>query len=217
MTDDADVEPDQFSDKTRERLEATARELADAILAQAAVAASATGHADVRAIFVSIDELDRAARAYDDAHFEHTGIFPLGLPDVDDEDEEDEDEDELLTGEGLTVIRRTDFILHDPDALIEAGRAAYLEVWPDDARRDAEADVEDVGRAIYQISHAHGLDALLEAEGLAPTAGITVIHTQEHPLEAEGLDEAIDSLDTNGPWTIYATEGTVLTSSSDLW
>lgn len=218
--DDFEEWPEQFSDETRQRVEETGRDLAEAILTHSTNVAATIGHADVKTIFAYNKELGIAALAYGRAHFDHCGVFPNLDPfnfDADDDVEELADGEELVSGQGITVVRRVDFIAHDVDALIEAGRAAYLEVWPDDTRRDAEADVDDVGRAIYQINHAKGFDALLNADGLAPTAGMTVIHAQENVLDAVALDAAVDALDTQGPWPIFGSEGEVLTSSSDLW
>ena len=55
------------------------------------------------------------------------------------------------------------------------GRAAYLQVWPEDGADDAAADVNHLGRAIYQIAHAEGWDALGDAPGLRPTGGLFVV------------------------------------------
>lgn len=223
MSDDDLEEHKQFTDETRHRVEETGRALAEAVLKHSAIVASAIGPADRKTIFGSDKELGTAALAYGRAHMDHSGTFPSLDPFTWDEGALDDWDDdptavtELVTGQGLTVLRRVDFIAHDVDALIEAARVAYLEDWPDQTRRDAEAYVEHVGTAIYQIGHTGGFDALLDAEGLAPTAGMTVVHTQDNVLDVVALDAAVDALETPGPWPIFGTEGDVLNSSSDVW
>ena len=221
MSDDDHEWPTQYSDETRQRVEETGRALAEAILRHSALAAAATGLADDKSIFASDKELGAAALAFGRAHSDHCGSYPRLNPfewtDGWDEDEELAVGEGLVTGQGLTVVRRVDFIADDVEALIEAGRVAYLEDWPDHPRRDAEAFVESVGTAIYQINDARGFDALLDTDGLTPTAGMTVIHSQENPLDVVALDAAVETLETAGPWPIFSSEGEVLNSSSEVW
>ena len=73
----------------------------------------------------------------------------------------------------------------DPDAVLAAGRAAYLRVWPDDDEAAASADVGGLGRALYQLVHAGGLDALSEpVPGLLPLTATTQVHAvqEQSPL-----------------------------------
>lgn len=223
MSDDDYEWPKQYSDETRQRVEETGRALAEAVLKHSALVAAATGLADDKAIVASNKELGTAGLAYGRAHSDHCGSYPRLNPFEWDDGWEDGEEDEpvpgegLVSGQGLTVIRRVDFIAHDVEALIEAGRIAYLEDWPDQTRRDADAYVAHVGTAIYQINEARGFSALVNADGLEPVASMTVIHSQEDVLDDVALDAAVETFDTAGPWPIFATEGEVLNNSSELW
>ncbi len=121
---------------------------------------------ELESYFTSQSTLIEAARAFDSAEFDWCGSFPLGLPLDDDEDDEDWDDDVSSSGEVLSVIGRWDYRVTDEDALVDAGRRAYLAAWPDDTQEDAEYRVTDARSAAGEILHDEDLAALSETLGL---------------------------------------------------
>jgi hypothetical protein len=77
------------------------------------------------------------------------------------------------------VLERRDYAVRDEDAVLEAGRQAYLTVWPQADVQSARADVQHLGRALYQLAHAGGWHSLGEAAGLRAQAGFVAVI--EHP------------------------------------
>lgn len=197
-----------------QRLTRAAERLATAITIHADAVASAKGHRDIRTVFSAGDALLPAVLAYADAQFDYTGAgFPFGVLHqfADDEDEDDDHDSEMAEARpasGISVLRRHDFGVTDEAAVLAAGRAAYLRVWPDDAEEDAAADVTHLGRALYQIAHADGWDSLDRVDGLRPLGGVTHVIGQNELLSADP-DE--------WPSDVFATEGEVMYQQSDIW
>jgi hypothetical protein len=166
-----------------DRLRAAATALKDAIAAHADAVASAGE--DINLVFQASDRLVPAVLGYADAQFAYTGNgYPFGAlhRHVDDDDEdEDEHEDEGPTS-GISIVQRHDYVVTDADAVMEAGRRAYLRVWPDDTEAAASADVNHLGSALYQLAHADGWDNLRGVDGLAPVAGFVAVVKQEELL-----------------------------------
>lgn len=210
--DDDDDDFNPFTPETAAQVRRAGEALAVAVGHHAELVASASQDSDAPAIFRAGDELLTAVMAYVDAQFEHTGTaYPLGaLHDLvgDDDDEDDEDDDVEVPTSGITVLRRADFAVEDEAAVVRAGRAAYLEVWPDGDEEAAAAEVTHLGRALYQIAHARGWDALDEVDGLVPTGALTVVHRQEDLLAGDS-DEWPDDL--------FEQAGEVIYSQSDVW
>lgn len=197
-----------------QRLVSAAERLAGAIRAHADAVASAKGHRDIEAIFPAGDALLAELLAYADAQFHYAGVeFPLGvLHQLADEEDDDEDYDNEMAEprptSGLSILRRHDFGVTDEAAVLAAGRAAYLRVWPDDSEEDAAADVTTLGRALYQVAHADGWDSLHRVDGLRPLGGLTHVIRQEELLSVEPDDWAAD---------VFATEGEVICEQFDVW
>jgi hypothetical protein len=83
------------------------------------------------------------------------------------DDEEDEDEyEEEDDGPVLSVVGRWDYRVTDPDALVDAGRRAYLNYFTEDTVEDAALRVVDVVSAAGEILHGDALSDLQAASGL---------------------------------------------------
>jgi hypothetical protein len=139
--------------------------------------------AESQAYFQSVKRLGSAANAFNDAEFDWCGSFPLSLADVDERDDWDED-DEAEDDEAksvLSVLGRWDYRVTDAEALITAGRAAYLTAWPEDTEEDARIRVHDLVSAAAEITHAYGFSSLEETAGLESDRDITafVMHDGE--------------------------------------
>jgi len=159
--------------------------LAAAVTRHAEAVTAVTGHAGVREVVAASDALAAVARDYADAQVAYCGTgYPFDLVDEDADDEDDEDDDEPWPppGRRLSVESRHEFVVADPEALMAAGRAAYLEVWPDDDEAAAAADVQDLGRALYQVAHAAGWGEF-EAPGLEPTVSEMQVVTHDDDEE----------------------------------
>jgi hypothetical protein len=173
-----------------DRVLATAAALKDAIAAHADAVTSAGE--DITLVFQASERLLPAALGYADAQLEYTGNgFPFGaLHQYVDNDDDDEDEGPTS---GVSVVQRRDYVVTDADAVMEAGRQAYLRVWPDDTEAAASADVNHLGRALYQLAHADGWDNLYGTDGLAPVGGFVAVVKQEE-LFGPDPDEWSDGL-----------------------
>ena len=189
-----DDEDRQWTEEARSQVAGAAGALIQAVRAHAETVVAMTGRrAEVRDLFPAHEALARAVLVYDEAVFDFTGTsLPLVSTDEDEEEDDGEEEDgEAEAVAHLAVLRRTDYRVTDLDAVLAAGRRAYLRVWPDDTQEDAEVDVEDLGRALYQVAHAGGWEDLQEVEGLRAVRGVTLIvavdegpgSESEEPLE----------------------------------
>lgn len=210
MSDDDDFTP--WTSDGAARVRARAAELAAAILAHAEAVASASSDADVPQIFAASDRLLPVVLAYSDAQFEHTGTdLPFGMlqelvDDRDGEELDDEDDDEPVAG--VSVLQRRDYRVVDESAVMDAGRQAYLRVWPDDDEAAAAADVTHLGRALYQLAHADGWHSLDQVEGLRVTAGAVVVVEQDELLGGDPDD---------WPDDVFEPEGELLYSQADVF
>lgn len=166
------------------RLREAADALAEAIRAHASTVTAVSGEEGTPEVMAAGSRLLPALLAYADAEFDYTGTsFPLGsLYEFDDDDDDEADE---TPARGVSVLRRSDYAVADEEAVMEAGRQAYLRVWPEDGAEAAAADVTHLGRALYQIAHADGWDALDEVEGLRPTGGVVLVQPSDELLGAD--------------------------------
>lgn len=108
----------------------------------------------------------------------------------------DSETDEAPTG--VSVLQRRDYRVVDEAAVMAAGRAAYLRVWPDDDEAAAAADVTHLGRALYQLAHADGWHSLDHVEGLRVTAGAVAVIDQDELLRGDPDDWPDDLFDLDG-------------------
>ena len=160
--------------------------------------AVAAADGDITQVFQASDRLLPALLAYADAQFNLTGnAFPFGLlaewVDNEDTDDEADETGEEWPVEGLSVLQRHDYTVTDFDAVMRAGRQAFLRAWPDDTEEEAARDVTHLGRALYQLAHADGLCSLAGVEGLEPVAGIVGVVRQCQMLgpDPDDWDDAV--------------------------
>jgi hypothetical protein len=178
--DDDDFTP--WTAQGADRLRAAAAELAAAVVAHADAVATVTSHARIQEVYAASEGLLPAVLAYADAQFDYSGAgFPFGVLHQFADDDEDDDEREEPAA-GVTVLQRRDYRVTDEAAVMDAGRRAYLRVWPDDDDAAAAADVTHLGRALYQLAHADGWHGLDQVEGLRTTGGAVVVLRQDKLL-----------------------------------
>ncbi|TAL41483.1 MAG: hypothetical protein EPN91_10530 [Salinibacterium sp.] len=199
MTDD-DFDFTPWTPEGAERLRVAARDAAQAIIEHGDFVAGLSARSDSTAVFDSAQQLAESLVAFAGAQFDYTGITaPLGgvYEYLENQDEEDEEEDRSPVS-GLSILERRDYEVIDEDAVISAGRLAYLRIWADDTEQDAERDVNHLGSALYQIAHDSGTwRSLDDVEGLRPTGATVLVlpvdttlgadpHTwPENPFEAD--------------------------------
>lgn len=175
---------------------------------------AALGEHDFAELFAAGGRLMPILVALSDAHFDYTGNGgPLGpLHAWDEDDDEDDGGAEQPRGSGLSVLQRTDYRVVDEGALIEAGRAAYRDAWPDDTAEDAAADVTDVGRALYQIAHASGSWSSIEdVDGVNVSGRVIVAVSTDETLGSEADDWPDDLFAHDIDRVIYRQDDVYLT------
>lgn len=159
--------------------------LVEAIRTHTAAVTGLRGEDQSAEVFASGDQLRHAVLAYADAQFEYTGIgFPLGIIHQFDDDEEDDDVDHGPVA-GVSVLRRTDYVVSNEAAVIKAGRKAYRRVRPEDDAAAAAADVTHLGRALYQLAHADGWDNLDDVKGLDRVGEVVIVQSSDALLGAD--------------------------------
>ena len=165
---DDDYEDTQWTDAARRAYESRARELIEALQAHLSVNLTRSGRQkELQPYFESADRVMAFARAFNEAEFDWCGSFALDLrSDAEDGEDEEALDDEPVGGEILSVVGRWDYRITDEDAVLAAGRAAYLRAWPDDTQEDAEIRVQQVSDAAAELEHAGGLTELDNAAGL---------------------------------------------------
>ena len=184
------VSDEEFQPWTPEgaaRLRTAAAELAAAITAHAEAVTAVPNNTGITEVFAASDRLLPAVLAYADAQFDYTGNgFPFGvLQDYAEDDDEGDDEtgeEDLEPSVGISVLQRQDYRVTNEAAVMSAGRAAYLRVWPEDDEAAAAAEVTHLGRALYQIAHADGWHSLNGVDGLRPTGGSVRVVDREETL-----------------------------------
>jgi hypothetical protein len=187
----------------------------DALRSHLAVVAAASSDADEQRIDDSAETTRLAFVALSDAQFGYSStVAPFSL--LEDEDEDDTDEAEHTSADSthdkISLLVRRDFQLTSEPELIAAGRAAYSQVSAEDAVDLDIDDVDDLGRALFQIVQAGGIDALSDVEGLEPVSGIVLAVSRDELMTEEDLDELIDD-----PTELFAGEGEVLYSQAEVW
>lgn len=207
-----------WTDATRAEYLQAGETAIEALRAHLTLVAGTSSEADEPAIDESAETVRQAFIAVSDAQFEYSatvGPFSL-LEDEDDDGEEDED-DELgvdvdVEHANISILLRRDFRLTSEAALIEAGTAAYREAFPDEPLDAAIDDVQELGRALYQIVHARGVDALADVEGLEPVVGIILAVGRDELLTEADLDELQDD-----PGELFSGEVDVIYSQAEVW
>jgi hypothetical protein len=179
-----------WSEPARQRFEAAVGDLIANLRGHAERVMAMSGRQrETPELVRSLEALSSAVQAFDDAHLDFTGFaVPLGL--VEDDLDGDFDFDLGDFSGVVAVLRRDDYLVTDREALIAAGRAAYLRAWPEDEPDDAAIRVDSVGIALHEMLHAHG--DLSADEVLAQTPGI--VPAASTILFAE-VAEAFDPMD----------------------
>jgi hypothetical protein len=188
-----------------DRLRAEARNAAAALIEHADTVAALGEHESAELVAAGA-RLMPFLIALSDAQFDYTGNGgPLGPLHAWDEDDAERDGlAEQPRGAGLSVLERTDYRVVDENAVIEAGRAAYSEVWPDDTAEDAAADVTNLGRALYQIAHASGSwSSIEEVNGITVTGRVIVAVSAEKTLGSESGELPDDVFEHDVDRVIY--------------
>ena len=210
--DDLDDDPTPWSVEGAARLRSAAADLIEAISAHAASVLATTGRSQLGEVMAASERLVPAVLAYADAQFDYAEYaYPFGVLHRyadDDSDDDEMDADEPVVTTGVTVLTRRDYRVTDEAAVIAAAKAAYLRVWPDDDQADAERDVTDLGRALYQLAHADGWQSLDRVDGLGPTgASISVLRQ----------DELLGRDPNDWPAEMYTAEGELLYEQQDIF
>ncbi|MDO8145641.1 MULTISPECIES: hypothetical protein [unclassified Isoptericola] len=188
--DDEDYVETQYSEAAKDEYRRRADEFVAALREHVELVLTRKGRErEIPEYFGSTTNLENAAEAFNDAEFEWCGSFPLALASTEDDDDDldEEEEPERPLNPVVTMVGRWDFRVTDEDALIESGRAAYLDAWPDEDREDAEARVRSLVAAAAEVSHRGGPGALEMADGLEPERA-----TFEFVLHEGGDDDEFD-------------------------
>lgn len=176
MTDDhQEDDMEQYSQESRTQLRDRAEALATALEQHTTTLLEMTGGTSTpTALFQLNDDIRKAAAAWDDAVFDHTGTFPIAIESLDEDEDEDDDLDQderdgpnsAEAPLAVSVMSRWDLDIIDPAALIQAGQAAHQRLNPS----WSEADIDGVGQALYAIVHEHG-EPWFEMPGVGTVAG----------------------------------------------
>jgi hypothetical protein len=210
-------EDNLWTDATRASYLEAGEAAIDALRSHLAVVAAASSDADEKQIDDSAETTRLAFVALSDAQFGYSStVAPFSLLEDEDEDEDDTDEAEHTSEDSahdkISLLVRRDFQLTSEAELIAAGRAAYSQVSDEDAVALDVEDVDDLGRALFQIVQAGGIDALSDVAGLEPVSGIVLAVGRDELMTEEDLDELIDD-----PTELFAGEGEVLYSQAEVW
>lgn len=126
---------------------------------------------ELHGYFASAEQLQAAVNAFAEAEFDWCGSFPVRT-DLHHDDEEVDDgpvaDPTLEQAPVVSVLGRWDYLVTDGAALVEHGRRAYLQAWPQDTEDDAAVRVTDVEGAVNEILHGPQLPELDDARGLQP-------------------------------------------------
>jgi hypothetical protein len=116
------------------------------------------------------------------------------------------------------VLYRADYRVTDEAAVVEAGRVAYRELWPEDTEQDAQDDVTNIGRALYQIQHKDDLSKLHEVQGLEPAGTTTWVIEAIELMDEQNIDN-VEGVDTSeSPFTLPSSDQRqVLHRLTELW
>ncbi|MFC6153572.1 hypothetical protein [Nocardioides yefusunii] len=208
MKSDVEIQP-HTPENAAARLVEAAGALRGALITHASAIVAADGDTEK---FVAADEaLAPFLIALDDAYAAITGeVHPMRADEVyategcgcdgcgcgaDDADavETAEVSDEA-TEAVVSVFQRHDYAITDPEALMAAGRAAYLKTSPEATTEQAEAEVNDVDLALLHLAHTDGWNNLWQLEGLRAVGGVTGVVEQDEPLSGDSEEWADEVL-----------------------
>ncbi|MEV0291880.1 MULTISPECIES: hypothetical protein [unclassified Kribbella] len=184
-----DVE--QYSDESSEGLQQATTDLIGALRTYAdALLRLRGGAAEAEELFARNAAIESVVEAWNEAVFEHTGTAPLLLEVI---EELDEEADEEPVGGALSVITRVDLTLESPEALLAAGRAAYLRLWPDETDEDAEVAVDGPVQAVYTMANEAG-DPWPTMPGAGVRRAVRAYVVPENPDDVAVVEDDLDML-----------------------
>jgi len=211
-----DWEGNLWSDATRAAFVNQAEEAIAVLGDHVALLAGASGTSDGGRIAVSAEAVRQAFIALSNAQFDYSALgSPFGPLESDDEFMDDLEEvqlDESAEHNQVSILLRRDFAVVSESSVLAAGRAAYLQAWPEDTPEQAAIDVAHLGRALYQVMHAGGLEALNQTDGLQPTAGVALTLGHERVLSGADFEALFEH-----PEDLFVVDGEVLHSQTDVW
>ena len=214
--DDAGWEEELWTDATRDAYLAQAEQAIAELRRHVALVAAATSENDEPRIDQSAESVRLAFIALSDAEFEYSStLAPFSALETDDDqdaDLEDIEFDDTAEHHQLSLLMRRDYAVTSQQAVLIAGRATYLRLWPDETPDDAANEVQTLESAIYQLVHDGTIDALNEVEGLQPVAGLTLTVAQDELLDPEDFQSYIDN-----PDELFRVSGPILFSEGDVW
>lgn len=196
-SDDLDDWEPEFSAKSAAAVRIVAQDVLDAFKQHVEVVCAAQNELAEPTIDASAEILREALDRFVDAQSDHCGEWApfYDAFEEDDEDEDDEDEeDDAVAGDvtGISRLARWDFEVTDEAAVLQAGRAAWLETYPDTTADDLAKQEDNVGLALYNISHLRGQDAIFDTPGIRARWGFIATHQQPDlgPLDDDDLEDA---------------------------
>lgn len=210
--EDFDEEPDMtWTDPARAALREATERLTDAVRVHADILTRLEGReTDTGTVFHANDQLAEAAVAYANAQFDLTYMSsPFGIIGVNDEDEPGDEDDDLGSDNvAISILSRTDYIVQDLQAVMDAGRSAYLHTRGEKVTpEDAKFSVSELGAALYEITHkADTWEVLRDTAGIEPISGRTWIVPTDTPLIGEP-DEDLFSAPEGGWQTLFGHRG----------
>lgn len=184
--EDDDLQETQWSDAARERVIARGQQLIAVLQAQLEFYGTQNvGTPEVDG-WAKAEAVEQAAVDFAEAEFDLTGTTgPFGRLstwDGDDDDDDELDSEPLEIISLVSVLQRADYGVVDEQAVLAAGRAAFVEDQPGQSEENARIHAGHLGTALYQIAHARGWDALDGVSGLAPLGSIIRVVAPEEKL-----------------------------------
>ena len=205
-----------WTDATRATYLEAGEAAIEALRSHLSTVAATSSDADEPRIDDSAETVRLAFLALSDAEFNFSStLAPFSLLELD-EDDADDDHDHAegidVSHDKISIMVRRDFRINSESDVIAAGRTAYSAISPDEAPELPDEDVDGLGRALYQIVHAGGIDALSATAGIEPVTGVILALGREELMEADDLDDLLED-----PAEIFAGEGDVLYSLAEVW
>jgi hypothetical protein len=207
-----------WTDATRTTYLEAGEAAIEALRSHLSLVAATSSDADEPRIDDSAETVRLAFLALSDAEFNFSStLAPFSLLELDEDDDDDDHDHEHTDGpdvshDKISIMVRRDFRLTSESDLIAAGRTAYSKISPDEAPELPEEDVDDLGRALYQIVHAGGIDALSATAGIEPVTGVILALGRDELMAADDLDDLLED-----PAEIFAGEGEILYSLAEVW
>lgn len=212
--EDEDWESGLWTDAKRDAYLVSGERAIAALRDHLALVAACSGEDDEPRIDASAERVRDAYIALSRAEFDYSStLAPFALLESDDdEDFEDVPLDPEAEHNQISIMIRRDYAVTSEAEVLKAGREAYLKVWPDDTASQADEDVQELGRALYQLMHAGGVEALDETPGLQPTAGVVFAVAREQLISGADFESIVED-----PDALFAVDGEILHSQSDIW